>query len=85
MTQAEAFLLKQPQVRNVVSIYGFSLFGQGEGVCGQRIDEPDAAHDEVVGRQSKATARRGASCFAGGAASGAARSHAGRSSRVIRR
>ncbi|TCM20575.1 multidrug efflux pump [Novosphingobium sp. PhB165] len=36
--QAEGFLLKQPQVRNVVSIYGFSLFGQGEGAAMSFVD-----------------------------------------------
>jgi len=36
--QAEAFLRKQPQVRNIVSIVGFSLFGQGQSAAMSFID-----------------------------------------------
>ncbi|MGK2912125.1 MAG: multidrug efflux RND transporter permease subunit [Sphingobium sp.] len=36
--QAEAFLVKQPQVRNIVSIVGFSFFGQGQSAALSFID-----------------------------------------------
>ena len=36
--QAEAFLRKQPQVRNVVSIVGFSFFGQGQSAALSFVD-----------------------------------------------
>ena len=36
--QAEAFLRKQPQVRNVVSVVGFSLFGQGQSLAMSFVD-----------------------------------------------
>jgi multidrug efflux pump len=50
--QAEAFLRKQPQVRNVVTVVGFSLFGQGQSMAmsfvdlypwGQRLGADDSA------------------------------------------
>jgi len=36
--QAEDFLVKQPQVRNIVSIVGFSFFGQGQSAALSFID-----------------------------------------------
>ncbi|HEY2750828.1 multidrug efflux RND transporter permease subunit [Phenylobacterium sp.] len=38
VAQAEAFLRKQPQVRNVVTVVGFSFFGQGQSVAMSFVD-----------------------------------------------
>src|SRR5262249_37188853 len=36
--QAEAFLHRQPQVRNVVTVIGFSIFGQGQTMAMSFVD-----------------------------------------------
>lgn len=38
VTKVEAFLRQQPQVRNVVTVIGFSLFGQGQAMAMSFVD-----------------------------------------------
>ncbi|MCX8475347.1 MAG: multidrug efflux RND transporter permease subunit [Sphingomonas sp.] len=63
--QAEAFLRKQPEVRNVVSVIGFSFFGQGQSAGMSFVDlkpwgeRSGAAHsaDALVQRSNAAFSR----------------------------
>jgi multidrug efflux pump len=60
--QAEAFLRKQPQVRNIVSVFGFSFFGQGQAMAMSFVDlqpwarrgGPDGSADALVRRANQA-------------------------------
>lgn len=62
---AEAFLRKQPQVRNIVSIVGFSFFGQGQSAALSFVDLK--SWDERKGSQNSASAlvQRANAAFAG--------------------
>lgn len=63
--KAEAFLRKQPQVRNIVSIVGFSFFGQGQSAALSFVDLKP--WDERKGSQNSASAlvQRANAAFAG--------------------
>lgn len=60
--QAEAFLRKQPQVRNVITVIGFSIFGQGQTQAMSFVDlhpwekrrGPDDSSTALVQRANRA-------------------------------
>ena len=63
--QAEAFLRKQPQVRNIVSIEGFSFFGQGQSAALSFIDLKPWEEREGAANSSGALVRRANAAFSG--------------------
>ncbi|MHA3790586.1 multidrug efflux RND transporter permease subunit [Sphingomonas sp. YL-JM2C] len=63
--QAEAFLRKQPQVRNIVSIVGFSFFGQGQSAGLSFIDLKPWEERKGAANSSSALVRRANAAFAG--------------------
>ena len=63
--QAEAFLRKQPQVRNIVSIEGFSFFGQGQSAALSFIDLKPWEERDGTASASSALVRRANAAFAG--------------------
>jgi multidrug efflux pump len=63
--QAESFLRKQPQVRNIVSIEGFSFFGQGQSAALSFIDLNPWEEREGAANSSSALVRRANAAFSG--------------------
>ncbi|HYG05742.1 MAG TPA: multidrug efflux RND transporter permease subunit [Stenotrophomonas sp.] len=58
VSQAEAILRKQPEVRNVATVIGFSFFGQGQGVGMSFVDLHPWAERRGRGQGAQALAQR---------------------------
>jgi multidrug efflux pump len=60
---AEAFLREQPQVRNVVTVVGFSIFGQGQSMAMSFVDLHPWAARTGPGDSASALVRRANAAF----------------------
>jgi multidrug efflux pump len=73
VNQAEAYLRKQPQVRNIITLLGYNAYGQSQGAAlsyvdlkpwGERTGEGDAVETMIAGVQKIAFGISGATVFA---------------------